>query len=111
MAQKTIVYLVDDLDNRQLDDSGQTITFGLDASQYDIDLSGDNAQKLRDALAPFIAAGRRTGRQPQGRRPTAVHPDPQQLQAVRQWGREHGLQVSERGRVAKEVLDAYRAAH
>jgi hypothetical protein len=30
--------------------------------------------------------------------------------AIRQWAREHGHQVSERGRISKSILEAYRAA-
>jgi hypothetical protein len=60
MAQKTIVQLIDDLDGTS-NDSIETVTFGLDGVVYEIDLSDDNAETLRDNLAEFIASARRTG--------------------------------------------------
>src|SRR5712664_633700 len=60
MAQKTIVQLIDDLDGTS-SESIETITFGLDGVVYEIDLSDDNAEKLRDNLAEFITSARRTG--------------------------------------------------
>jgi Lsr2 len=38
-----------------------TVSFGLDGRVYEIDLSDDNAPRLRDALASFIAAVRKSG--------------------------------------------------
>ena len=109
MAQKTIVQLVDDLDNQELIDDGQTITFGLQKTQYEIDLSSQNAQKLHDALAPFIAAARRVNGRSSGS--SSAKSDANEFQAMRQWAKDHGMKVSSRGRVSKEVQEAYRAAH
>ena len=104
MAQKTIVQLVDDLDQREIKDDGQTIRFGFQMHDYEIDLSGENAQKLHDALAPFIAAARRVeGRSGAG--------DAVESQRVRQWAREQGMKVNDRGRVPREVREAYLSAN
>lgn len=111
MAQKTIVRLVDDLDNRELNGDGQTVTFGFQKTEYEIDLSEQNVQRLHDALAPFIAAGRRVGNRAGGSSTGAPKADHAQLQAMRQWAKEHGMKVSDRGRVSKEVQEAYHAAH
>lgn len=57
MARKQITQIIDDLDGTILEDGqGVTIRFALEGTSYDIDLSEGNAQKLRDALAPFIEA-------------------------------------------------------
>ena len=48
MAQKVLVSLVDDLDGSEAD---ETVEFGLDGINYQIDLSTENAEELRDALA------------------------------------------------------------
>ena len=56
MAQVTRVRLVDDLDGSEADES---ISFALDGLALEIDLSNDNADKLRDIFAPYIAAARR----------------------------------------------------
>lgn len=63
MAQRTITTLVDDLDGTDLErGSGETILFGVDGRDYEIDLSDDNAQALRETLRPYVEAGRRVVR-------------------------------------------------
>lgn len=109
MAQKTIVQLVDDLDNKELEGDGETVTFAFQKMQYEIDLSKQNAQRLHDALAPFIAAGRRVG--PRSSVSGSPKADASQLQAMRQWARDHGMKVSDRGRLSKEVQEAFHAAN
>jgi hypothetical protein len=68
VAQRVVTQVVDDLDGRELGpDDGETVMFGVDGVSYEIDLSSKNARKLRGALEPFIAAGRRTSRRTSGR--------------------------------------------
>ena len=67
MAQRRIVELIDDLDETIIEDGG-TQTFALNGTTYEIDLSTANAEKMREALAPFIEAGRRVRRIPSSRR-------------------------------------------
>jgi hypothetical protein len=62
MANRQIVEFVDDLDHTRIEEGGGTYTFSLDGRAYEIDLSDENADRLRAALAPFIEAGRRRGR-------------------------------------------------
>ena len=52
MAQQTIVRFIDDLGG--LEASG-TVAFGLDGRNYQIDLSDENAAKLREAIAPCLS--------------------------------------------------------
>lgn len=59
MAQTVIVQLTDDIDGGEAD---ETISFALSGNTYEIDLSVENASRLRDAFAPFIEKGRKTGR-------------------------------------------------
>jgi hypothetical protein len=114
MAQKIQVLLVDDLDGG---DADETVTFALDGAAYEIDLSGSNAAKLRDALAPFVGHARRTGRNSSrggspgraSRGPARV--DREQTQAIREWARKNGHAVSERGRIPATILDAYNSSH
>lgn len=104
MAQKVNIVLVDDIDGSEAEG---TVSFGLDGSSYEIDLSTDNAQKLRDALAPFIGHARRaSSRGRRGR--AAAGPTPGE---IREWARSQGMEVSDRGRVSEEVRAAYTAAH
>lgn len=60
MAQQTIVQYVDDLDGSVGEDI-ETVSFGLDGASYEIDLSQDNAERLREHLAEFIDSASRTG--------------------------------------------------
>lgn len=110
MAQKVVVQLIDDLDGTPLTDGeGSTVSFSLEGTSYEIDLSKENADKLRAALAPYISAARRAnssgGRR--GTRPSA--PAKHDTAAIREWAKSHGLKVSERGRIAADVLAQYEA--
>jgi hypothetical protein len=119
MAQQVNVKFVDDLDGS---DAAATVSFGLDGRVYEIDLSDDNAARLRDSLASFIAAARKSGgstttgsRRAQkmtvssGPRPQTL--DREQTAAIRAWARQNGHQISDRGRISKTVVDAFQAAH
>src|SRR3954453_6043585 len=114
MAQKHIVQLIDDLDGG---DADETDTFSLDGNRYDIDLSDKNAAKLRDVLAPYVAAARRdAGRAGRpgsnGRRTTRpTRTDREQTQAIREWARNNGYKIGEKGRIPANVLDAYNSQH
>jgi hypothetical protein len=109
VAQKVQVILTDDLDGGDADESVQ---FALDGVSYEIDLSEANADALREALAPYLEAGRRLGGRASRRsataRPAGERTD---LSDLRAWARENGYQVSDRGRVSGEVRAAYEAAH
>ncbi len=58
MAQKITVVLEDDLDGGP---ASETVLFSLDGVAYEIDLNDGNAAGLRDAMAQYVGAGRRTG--------------------------------------------------
>jgi Lsr2 len=114
MARRTIQVLTDDLDGGEAD---ETVKFGLDGTQYEIDLSKKNAGKMRDALAPFLAAGRKLGRGGVvvgGRAAVArvrggAAADRDQNKAIREWAQAKGIKVSDRGRIKQEIVDRYHA--
>ncbi|MBE7325515.1 Lsr2 family protein [Nocardioides sp. Y6] len=113
MAQKVNIILVDDIDGSPAD---ETITFGLDNTTYEIDLSDDNASKLRDALALYVGHARkvsnaRRGGAGGGSRRSSGGGSGVDTKAVREWARANGHEVSERGRVPASVIAAYEAAH
>ena len=58
MAQRVRVDLVDDVDGSPAEES---VNFALDGVNYVIDLSAENASKLRDALSLWVDHARRTG--------------------------------------------------
>ena len=112
MAQQTTVRFIDDLDGS---DASGTFDFSLEGRQYQIDLSDENAAKLRDALAPFVSAARRSGtgggrrrRSSGGSGSQPPHSNRARNASIREWAREHGHQVAVRGRIPASVLDAYR---
>ncbi|MCM3687092.1 histone-like nucleoid-structuring protein Lsr2 [Kocuria rosea] len=113
MAQKVEVHLEDDLDGGPAD---HTLTFALDGRDYEIDLSEANAEKLREALRPFVAAGRKTTHtgtrstlsRSTGARSSSIDPDTAKIRA---WAKENSHPISDRGRIHQSVKDAYYAAH
>ncbi|QIZ37896.1 Lsr2 family protein [Saccharopolyspora sp. ASAGF58] len=109
MAEKVTVALVDDIDGTPAE---TTVEFSLDGVNYTIDLSQDNAAELRDALTPYVSHARRTG----GRKRATIKPtkpaapqvpDKERNLAIRIWAREQGFQVSDRGRIPAEIVEAY----
>jgi hypothetical protein len=112
MAQQATIRFVDDLDGSEASGS---FDFSLDGRSYQIDLSEENAARLREALAPYLGAARKAGRRGRAPRPTVGADKParanrEETAAIRQWARENGHQVSERGRIPKSVIEAYQAA-
>jgi len=109
MAQRVNIILVDDIDGG---DADETVTFGLDGSTYEIDLSSKNAAKLRDAVAPFVGHARKVGgRRNSSTRRAAGSGNGPSAREIREWARANGWNLSDRGRVAAEVRSAYEAAH
>lgn len=111
MVQKHVIQLEDDIDGGN---ATETVTFGLDGTNYEIDLSAKNAGKLRDALSVYVAHGRRASRS--GARPTTgrrggrvVRSDREQTQAIRAWARKNGHKIGEKGRIPAHILEAYEA--
>jgi hypothetical protein len=110
MAQKTIVQLIDDIDQGAAE---ETVSFALDGTSYEIDLSAKNAGKLRDALAVYVANARRSGRSSAPRASVAPRRgrggrgDREQTQAIREWARKNGHKIGEKGRIPAAILEAY----
>ena len=109
MAQKIQTLFIDDLDGSEAEG---TVRFGLDGVEYEIDLSAEHSRELRDALARYVGAARRAGgaaRQQarSGRRGSAGGPNPTE---VREWAKEQGIEVKDRGRVPAELVVKFKAA-
>ena len=111
MATITHTYQVDDLDGSE--DDVSTVQLALDGTSYEIDLSAVNADRLREKLERFIAAGKQA---PQKSRPAKRGVKPavstrDQAQAIRDWAKQTGYEVSGRGRISRAVQEAFDAAH
>ncbi|UWF77032.1 MULTISPECIES: histone-like nucleoid-structuring protein Lsr2 [Microbacterium] len=114
MARKIVHQLVDDIDGTLLESGeGETVHFSLNGAAYEIDLTTAHADELREALAPYIKAGRRatTAGAVRGGTSRRRAGGNAEAGAIREWAKQNGYKVSERGRVSSEIVDAYRAAH
>lgn len=69
MAQKVLVELVDDIDGTE---AVETIKFGIDGQQYEIDLSKTNARQMRKAIEKYATKGRKIKQQRRRRRAEAT---------------------------------------
>lgn len=111
--KKVTVQLVDDLDGSVIEEGGgRTVSLALDGLAIELDLSSANELRLRETLEPYLSAGRKVSaargvRAP--RQPGVPNRNPA-LQAIREWAGENGIAVSDRGRIAASVKEAYRAA-
>jgi hypothetical protein len=106
MAQKITVTLEDDLDGGPAD---QTVRFGLDGADYEIDLSARNATAFRERLAPYTARARKASRGPRSR-PGRSASARERSSGIRAWARGQGIAVSDRGRIPASVIEQYQAA-
>jgi hypothetical protein len=106
MAQQVTVQLVDDFDGSK---ASATVEFTLDGKSYELDLSNKNADKLRKALAPYVAVARKAGRPRRGRTVSSrsLTSNREQSMAVRKWASENGWSIADRGRIPANVIEAY----
>jgi hypothetical protein len=126
MAQKIMVQTTDDLDGSE---GASTVRFGLDGVAFEIDLSDANAAHLREVIQPYADVARRTGGRrergtgpaarangtmPSNRVPVPVFSAAEQTQAtrsrareIREWAAGAGFELSPRGRIPREVVEAF----
>ncbi|ANI90962.1 histone-like nucleoid-structuring protein Lsr2 [Dietzia timorensis] len=111
MARQINIELIDDIDGTALGEEGVTIYFGLNGTDYSIDLSKENADEFYGVLDPYVrnaqkvsANSRRGGGKSRAEKGT-------DSKAVRDWARENGYDVSDRGRIPADILRAFAAAH
>jgi hypothetical protein len=112
VAQKIQTIFIDDLDGG---DADGTVRFGLDGTEYEIDLNAGHAQALRDALAPYVSAARRVGGA--ARRPARPARGGRRAPGsgltaagVREWAKAQGIEVKDRGRVPADLAARFKAA-
>lgn len=103
MAQTVQIQLIDDLTGEE---AQETVRFGLDGGNHEIDLTTDNAAKLREILGIYIDKGRKTTKANSPQRASKR----EEMQKIRVWAKENGHNPSNRGRLSSEIIDAYRAA-
>jgi Lsr2 len=115
MAQKVTREFIDDIDGSAAE---RTFTFAVDGTHYEIDLSSDNIKEFNDAIAGFIESARKVKTSGPGRRARKTSPSirdshrsREQTQAVRDWARQHGHNISNRGRIPASIQQAFDQAH
>ncbi|GAA5195830.1 Lsr2 family protein [Rugosimonospora acidiphila] len=111
MARKLEVKLLDDIDGSEAD---ETLKFGLDGVNYEIDVNADHAEDLRASIAKFILAARRMGRggittARRGRAATPGQGDRAQNQAIRDWAKRRKIPLAGRGRIPRHLVEQYEA--
>lgn len=108
MARQVQVVLTSDLTGDAGEDI-ETVSFGVDGVNYEIDLSAKEAEKLRHNLGMYIDAGRKVGRSGKPVSTVKVQSD---AKAVRAWAEANGYsdKLPARGRIPQEIRDAYAAA-
>ncbi|WP_174186476.1 histone-like nucleoid-structuring protein Lsr2 [Nocardia barduliensis] len=108
MARKVTVELVDDYDGKSK--AEETVVFGLDGTTYEIDLSVLNASTLRGLFEQWTPHARKAGRIPKGKSMARSATSREQIPAIREWARRNGYEVSSRGRIQADIIEAYKKA-
>ena len=106
MAQRVTIELEDDLEGGPAD---ETVRFGFDGTEYEIDLSKKNASSFRKVLAPFIDHARKAGGASR-RRSSRTSTTRARSSGIRAWAKEQGITVSGRGRIPASIVERYEAA-
>jgi hypothetical protein len=110
MAQKIQTLFIDDIDGGEAEG---TVRFGLDGTDYEIDLSAAHSKDLRKVAEKYIAAARKVGGparrrgQASARKNSGGGPSPSE---VREWAKAQGIEVRDRGRVPSELVVKFQAA-
>lgn len=99
MVQQKRVIVTDDLDGTE---GAKPCRFAWQNTVYEVDLNDEHRDELLRALQPYIDAGRRVGR-----RTAPAKSSGDDRAAIRQWARENGHEVSDRGRISAAVVEAY----
>jgi len=95
----------------------ETVLFNAEGTNYEIDLSAANAERLRAKLARFVDAAHpvkppaAAAAKRRGAAKASVTSTKQQTQEIREWAKQAGLQVSSRGRISAAIVDQYNSTH
>ncbi|MBV8993585.1 MAG: Lsr2 family protein [Pseudonocardiales bacterium] len=115
MAQKVITEFIDDIDGSPAE---RTFTFAVDGTNYEIDLSADNIAEFKSVIGGFIESARKIkgstnsdGRRARSAAAAGGRQSREQIQAVREWARQHGHTISNRGRIPASIQQAFDQAH
>ncbi len=85
------------------------MSFGLGSKHYEIDLSEENEERLRQALNPYLANARKVTRASRDTSMTARSRN--ETAAIRAWAQQQGMDVPPRGRLPCHIVESYEQAH
>ena len=108
MATKTTILLIDDLDGKS--EASETVTWGLDGTQYEMDLTAAHAAALRKSLAKYVEVSRKVTSPKVTKRPKLRSVPQYTTEEIRTWAKEQGIDIKERGRIPAEIIDQHHAA-
>ncbi|GAB3285475.1 histone-like nucleoid-structuring protein Lsr2 [Microbacterium lacusdiani] len=114
MAQKKHLILIDDVDGSP---ASETLRFGLDGVDFEVDLNETHAEALRESFAEWIGHARKvSGRKKVAARRTVTSASTatsasSKTVKIREWARQNGYTVSDRGRIPVNVREAYEVAN
>lgn len=114
MATRTVTVLVDDVTGKEIEDgSGRTVRFSVEGVEYEIDLDSKGAMKFDEAMSFYVTHGRRLRGRTSAPRATrsGANVDRAQLKAIRDWAKQNGHKISQRGRISSDIVEAYKSAH
>ena len=112
MAQKITTLFIDDIDGGAAEG---TVRFALDGTEYEIDLNAKHSEELRSALGKYVTHARkmggaaRRGGRAAGRARRGTGPGLNTTE-IRNWARENGYDIKDRGRVPADLVAKYQAA-
>lgn len=111
MGSRTTTTLFDDFDGST--EGVRTVTIGLDRQTVELDLSEANYARVRDFLTPYLDAGRKANTTSSTSRKSGNTASNKRAdtQTIRNWAEANGHKVNTRGRIRKEIVDAYEAAN
>ncbi|MBC6807323.1 Lsr2 family protein [Corynebacterium sp. LK30] len=117
MARRELIQYIDDLDGTPLDSTDhQVVRFSFRGKNYILDLSQENAEKFEQVLEPYIAKAsidHSTVVAPRKR--SSANPNAAEARdrnrKIRQWARENGMDVADRGALPKHIIEKYESAN
>jgi Lsr2 len=105
--QRVEMRLEDDLTGGPAD---ETLRFGVDGREYELDLNARHATEFRRQLAQFVEHARQV--RPQRARGLArTAASRERSREIRAWAERQGFPVAEHGRLPADVIQEYDRAH
>jgi hypothetical protein len=108
VAQKVSVTYACDYDDKEIPDGEQqSLTFGLDGQEYEIDLCAKHGEKFREVVGKYAEHARRGPARAGTKRRRRTAANRQRSAEIRAWAKKNGIEVSDRGRIPAHVVTGF----